>query len=81
MLLLLLEELLVILTNLAAATGTLTLPNATTANLPAFSTSAGSGVSAAVATSANMVSGAVADLSLPKATSLTLTAQAENLLW
>ena len=68
----------VILTALAAATGTLTLPNATTANLPAFSTSTLNGVSAAVATSANMVSAAVADLSLPSATTLTLTSQAED---
>ena len=68
----------VFLTALASATGTLTLPNATTANLPAFSASTGNGVTATVATSANMVSAAVADLSLPKATSLTLTAQAEN---
>ncbi|MDB4016289.1 hypothetical protein N9483_08030 [Flavobacteriaceae bacterium] len=68
----------VFLTALATSTGTLTLPNATTANLPAYSTSAGNGVTATVATSANMLSAAVADLSLPKATSLTLTAQAEN---
>ncbi|MCH1538894.1 MAG: hypothetical protein L7S43_02830, partial [Flavobacteriaceae bacterium] len=66
----------VILTELAAATGTLTLPDATTANLPAFSTSATGQLAATLATSVNLVSTALADISAPKATSLTLTALA-----
>jgi len=68
----------VILTTLAGSTGTLTLPNATVGNLPAFSTAATGKLVLTVATSANMVSAAIADITAAKATSLTLTAQNED---
>jgi len=65
----------VILTNLAAATGTLTLPNATTANLPAFSAAVTGKLVAPLATSVTAKSSDIDHITAVKATSLTLSAQ------
>lgn len=63
----------VILTVLAAATGTLTLPDATAANLPAF---VGGALTAPEATSVTLLSIGHADLSADKAATISLTEQA-----
>lgn len=69
----------VILTVLAAATGTLTLPDATAVNAPEFVGSTGNGITAPEALTVSVESIAAADLTAGKMTSLTITAQAENL--
>ena len=69
----------VIITVLAAATGTLTLPDATAVDAPVFVGSTGNGITAPDALTVSVESIAAADLSAVSMTSLTTTAQAENL--
>ena len=69
----------VIITVLAAATGTLTLPDATAVDAPVFVGSATNGITAPSALTVSVESIAAADLSAASMTSLTTTAQAENL--
>ena len=68
----------VVLTVLAAVTGTLTLPDATAVNAPAFVGSAGNGITAGDALTVSVASIAAADLVAAKMTALTTTAQAED---
>ena len=69
----------VIIPVLAAATGTLTLPNATAVDAPVFVGSTGNGITAPSALTVSVESIAAADLSANSMTTLTTTAQAENL--